>query len=102
MKSMMRDYSEKRDFMRMKVDSAIELRLPDRSRSLQGICRDLSGTGMGIEVAEAFEIGAELDACLPSSNANFPPFQTRVRVIRITRLDNGNQRLGVEIVNIND
>ena len=100
MNLMMRDYSEKRDYIRMKVDAQIELRTFHPERVLRGICKDLSGTGMAIEVEDAFQPGTELSTCLPSNNESFPPFETIVRVIRCTATANGRFLLGVEIIRV--
>ncbi|MGB1477302.1 MAG: PilZ domain-containing protein, partial [Marinobacter salsuginis] len=41
----MKDYSEKRDFHRMQVNSEIEI-TDSQGNSFKGVCRDLSATGM--------------------------------------------------------
>lgn len=98
MHSMIRDYSEKRDFIRMKVDSDIHLTDESGTLSLVGICRDLSGTGMQIEVKEAVSEGTTLFTELPSSNPAFPSFKTKVIVKRcIPSSTEGSFLLGTEI-----
>lgn len=93
-----RDYSEKRDFMRMRVNS--EITLYTGSKKIVGICKDLSGTGMLISVEEPLAIGAELTTALPSQNANFPPFETVARVLRVEQGDDGVYYIGLEIVEV--
>ena len=102
MNSIMRNHSEKRDFIRMKVDTQIELRLTDSEKVLHGICRDLSGTGMAVEVNEEFAEGTQLLACLSSNNSKFPPFEAKVQVIRSSPLANGRFLLGMEIQHVTD
>ena len=46
-----RNYDEKRDFIRMKMDTEVTLAL-DETQNVTGFCRDLSGTGMLIEVGQ--------------------------------------------------
>ncbi|MCK7543366.1 PilZ domain-containing protein [Marinobacter bryozoorum] len=77
----MRSYSEKRDFHRMQVNSEIQITDGD-GRSYSGICRDLSGTGMQLQVAECVPEGTLLHTVLPASSDDFPPFETEVRVLR--------------------
>jgi molybdopterin-binding protein len=77
----MRDYSEKRDFHRMRVNSEIQITTGD-GRVVAGICRDLSATGMQLFVEEPVEVGAELVTLILSSDDNFPPFESSVRVLR--------------------
>ncbi|MDG9667473.1 MULTISPECIES: PilZ domain-containing protein [unclassified Hahella] len=96
----MRDYSEKRDFIRMKVDSEIVLTIADTGRSLTGVCKDLSGAGMSIEIGEPFAEGAEFQTSLPSSNEAFPSFETIVRVIRCTPVSEDRYVIGVEITKV--
>ena len=98
MASIMRDFSEKRDFYRMQVNS--EVRITDSNgNQFQGICKDLSGTGMQIQSERAFEEGAELHALLPSSNDKFPPFESQVTVLRCTPSDDG-YLLGTSITEV--
>lgn len=77
----MRDYSEKRDFHRMQVDSGINVTDPS-GNTFQGHCRDLSGTGMQILLDQPMEEGTQLHTILPSSSDQFPSFETVVTVIR--------------------
>ena len=96
----MRDYAEKRDFIRMKVDSEITLRDSKSGTTCKGICRDLSGTGMSIEVRQPFQSDIQLNTSLPSNNEAFPSFDTTVKVIRCTDLGNETYMLGVEIIKV--
>jgi hypothetical protein len=94
----MKDYSEKRDFHRMRMNSEIEL-TDSEGTSFAGICRDLSGTGMQLFVERAFSEGAELHTLLPSTNDQFPPFETACRVLRCEP-DGEGYLLGVEILQV--
>lgn len=100
MNSIIRDYSEKRDFIRMKVDTEITLSYENSDQTIKGICRDLSGTGMLIEVDEPLPEGCELHTALPSNNEAFPSFETKVKVIRCNASENGKFLIGTEILNI--
>ncbi len=93
----MRDYSEKRDFIRMRVNAELTITREDNQNSTTGICRDLSGTGMLIEVAEAVPEGTRLFTSLPSQNESFPAFESQVTVVRCDPRDNGSFLLGVTI-----
>lgn len=91
----MRDYSEKRDFHRMQVNSEIQI-TDGEGRSFSGICRDLSGTGMQLYVESDIPEGATLHTLLPSASDQFPPFETEVRVLRAQPQGDGHL-LGVAI-----
>ncbi len=95
MSMIMRDYSEKRDFYRMRVNSEIEI-TDAEGRSFKGVCRDLSGTGMQIFTHGFIPEGATLHTLLPSTSDQFPPFETEVRVLRSMREGDGHL-LGVMI-----
>ena len=100
MSSIIRDYSEKRDFIRMKVDTEISLTFENSDNTMKAVCRDLSGTGMLIETNEPLVEGSEFNTSLPSSNEAFPSFETKVKVIRCRPAENGNFMIGTEILNM--
>jgi len=100
MNSIIRDYSEKRDFIRMKVDTEISLTFENSDNTMKAVCRDLSGTGMLIETNEPLTEGSEFNTSLPSSNEAFPSFETKVKVIRCRPAENGNFLIGTEILNM--
>lgn len=77
----MRDYSEKRDYHRMRVDSAVEITDENGIRT-NGICRDLSGSGMQVVVDRVFDEGMELDVMIPPADEQFPPFEAACKVLR--------------------
>lgn len=77
----MRDYSEKRDFHRMQVNSDIEIS-DGEGNAFTAVCRDLSGTGMQLYTERPVAGNTELYARLPSTSDQFPPFETVVRVLR--------------------
>ncbi|WP_250657945.1 PilZ domain-containing protein [Alkalimarinus coralli] len=98
--SIIRDYSEKRDFIRMKVDTEIRLSFENSDETMTAVCKDLSGTGMLIETSEALEENSEFHTSLPSSNPAFPSFETKVKVIRCEESDNNRFLIGAEILNM--
>jgi hypothetical protein len=98
MSEFMKDYSEKRDFHRMQMNSEIEL-TDGNGFSLPGICKDLSGTGMQLFVEKAFSEGDEIHTLLPSTSEQFPPFETVCRVLRCESEGDGFL-LGLEIVKV--
>ncbi|PCM45419.1 PilZ domain-containing protein [Marinobacter sp. ANT_B65] len=77
----MKDYSEKRDFHRMQVESEIEI-TDSNGHTFNGTCRDLSATGMQLFVSTPVAIGEELSTVLHPSSDQFPPLETICEVIR--------------------
>lgn len=96
----MRDYSEKRDFHRMQIDTDIEI-TDSNGRVFAGVCRDLSAAGMQIEVAERVALGSELHTTLHPTSDKFPPLETVCEVLRCEPHDEGFL-LGVNIVEVTD
>lgn len=97
----MRDYSEKRDFIRMQVETDIELFVGEEpARVLKGHCEDLSATGMSVRLEENLPMGTEVDTRLASHNPDFPPLETRARVVRCDTLEQGGVSLGLEILEV--
>lgn len=94
---------EKRDFLRMRVDSPVTMALADKEESMSGICRDLSGGGMLVEVEKALPIGTELEVTLASSYGHAPVLQAAAKVTRIIELpdsDAGRNRVGLRLTEI--
>jgi len=77
----MKDYSEKRDFHRMQVNSRIEI-TNSKGETVIGICRDLSAAGMQLFVDHAIAVGSELTTRLEGADDQFPPLETVCEVIR--------------------
>ena len=97
-----RTYDEKRDFIRMKVDTEITLSLDNNDQNVKGVCRDLSGTGMLIEVTEKVSEGITCSTTLPSSNEAFPALDASIKIIRCTEISEGKYQLGTEILAIDN
>lgn len=95
-------FSEKRNFIRMKIDTPADVTLSNAAGSLRGICRDLSGGGMLIETKTQLDIGSELQVTLESSHASSPMLKARAQVARIKTNPSGTFILGLEILEIVD
>lgn len=94
-----RNWDEKRDFIRMKVETQITLSLDDKI-TVDGFCRDLSGTGMLIEVDREVGAGTTCQTKLPSNNEAFPSLDATIKVIRCTQVSENKYQLGTEILEI--
>ncbi|MBS8241821.1 PilZ domain-containing protein [Marinobacter lipolyticus] len=77
----MKDYSEKRDFQRMQVNSEIEI-TDSKGQTFVGTCRDLSAAGMQLYVGQAVAVGEELQTVLRPTGDQFPPLETVCEVVR--------------------
>ena len=91
-------FDEKRNFLRMKIDTPVKISLHSDELELEGICRDLSGGGMLVEVQQALSLGAELDITLNVQNGY--PLSAHARIIRIIEQPDSRYILGLEVVEI--
>jgi hypothetical protein len=90
-------YDEKRDFIRMRVETLLTLTMDNRTVSCK--CVDLSGTGMCIETKEVLNIGDEAVAYLPSYQNQFEPLNACIRIKRVME-DGELNYYGAEIIEL--
>jgi c-di-GMP-binding flagellar brake protein YcgR len=99
----MSGYDDKRNFYRMMVNSPCELALlgdPAR-RTMQAICKDISATGMSLEIDQpTIEIGTLLDVSIESNSDQIPSLMAKAKVIRCTSETESSCLLGVQISEI--
>ena len=100
MESIDRTYNEKRDFIRMQVNSPLDIR--HEGKDYQGICKDLSGAGMLIETDQLFEIGAHLEISIQQQGETHLPFHATAEVTRIEGESGEGHILGLSIKEIRD
>lgn len=96
------DYDEKRNFIRMKIDTPANITVHAEHLDLQGICRDLSGGGMLVEVAQALPEGTEALITITSTHGHSPVLKAATRVARSTRGPGDGWTLGLEILSIQE
>ena len=96
----MLEYDEQRCFFRMMVNSDCVLSINDEesSRTVSAICRDLSATGMSLELDEPIEAGTQVDTKLESTNTQIPSLMTKSKVVRCTQQSDSSYIVGVEIL----
>lgn len=93
-----RNFSEKRDFIRMHVETPVTLSIDGQRFS--GTCLDLSSTGMQISTASTFKMGDRLDVHIPSVHRELKGLDAQTEVVRISVLEDGSQSLGLAILAI--
>lgn len=98
LQSIDKSFSEKRDFIRMQINSPVNIHFNDSV--IEGICKDLSGTGMQIETHREFAKGDEFKVCIASRGENYPQFNAIVSVLRIRSIDEQRWSVGVSIKEI--
>ncbi len=78
-----RDYQEKRNFIRMKVDTPAKVVVLSEGEQLEGICRDLSGGGMSVELNTTLPVGTEVEISIESGHGHNPMLQAKAIVTRV-------------------
>lgn len=93
-------YSEKRDFIRMKISAPLNAKLSMKTDVIEGLCRDLSGGGMQVETETAVAVGTELEVEISSGHGHNPTLKATAKVVRATQEDTQHYVLGLEIIKV--
>lgn len=97
-----RSYEEKRSFIRMKVNAAVDVKL-DQELKLAGTCHNLSGGGMLISLPDSLPLGSELEVTLSSNHGHSPMLRALTKVRRVQpEIPQQSCRLGLEILSLLD
>lgn len=91
-----RDYSEKRDFIRMRVDT--EVTLLHEGQVIAATCIDLSSSGMQVEAPQRFQVGDHLDVRIDSELAALRGLHASTEVVWIADQPGGAQKFGLRIL----
>jgi hypothetical protein len=85
----------------MMVNSVCELKIVDdeSTRSLQAVCKDISATGMSLEIDESsIEMGTMVNVYIESTNSQIPSLTAETKVVRCEAIDDNSCIVGVEIL----
>ena len=91
-----RDYSEKRDFIRMRVEAPVTL--VHAGQEIPALCLDLSSNGLQIEASCALSVGERVRVQIPSPHKELKGLDAETEVVRVSSLDDGKQAVGLAIV----
>ncbi len=92
-----RAYSEKRNFIRMQIDTPISVHVQTQNEELTGVCRDLSGGGMQVELNKALPVGSKMTVAISSPHGHTPMLEAKTRITRVIGGPNDRCLLGMEI-----
>lgn len=93
-----RDYSEKRDFIRMNIETAITLTQGDQH--YEATCLDLSSTGMQVVAATRLQMGDKVHVLIPSEHSELKGLEAETEVVRVAAHEDGRQSLGLAILSM--
>lgn len=95
-----KEYGEKRDFIRMTLNTEALIHLADQTPPLTAHCTDLSATGISLVAAQPLAKGTEVGVTIESPNEQFRSLDARARVLRCDARDDQNYQLGMEILSL--
>lgn len=93
-----RDYSEKRDFIRMTMDAQAQVYLDGETTPLVGQCGDLSATGMSLALDRPLPEGTQVRVQIQSPNEQFQSLNARATVKRCVNSDQEEGRYFLGLV----
>jgi hypothetical protein len=93
-------YSEKRDFIRMKISAPLNAKLSLNTEVIEGLCRDLSGGGMQVETSQSLPLDTELEVEVSSDHGHNPTLRAKAKVARTSEGENGGFLLGLVIMEV--
>lgn len=91
-----RDYEEKRDYIRMRVDADVSLIYA--GQIIPAVCVDLSSSGMQIEAPRAFKVGERLSVRIESEHAALKGLEADTEVVWVADGESQEQKLGLTIL----
>ena len=91
-----RDFEEKRNFIRMQMNSVAKLTI-DGSQTMDVTCQDLSASGLSLLSIQPIQLEAEVSVTIPSPNAQFQAMHSSGRVIRCDKQSESEYQIGIEI-----
>lgn len=93
-------YNEQRDFRRMTVDAPTKVVFvkDDTMVQVDAICKDLSATGLSLQVPQALLVGDLIEVIIHGQNV--APLDIKAKVRRVQALDDGNYLLGCETTSV--
>ena len=98
-----RSYQEKRNYIRMKINAPVRLTLAADGRTLKGLCRDLSGGGLLVELNTVLPVGTRAEVMIASSHGHSPMLNAVAEVTRVNakpEKDDTECILGLQIIEV--
>lgn len=90
--------NDRRVFRRMEIEAGVKIMKGDTE--LQGVCKDLSSTGMSIELTQSqLKEGDQIQVMLATQDSRFPPLNADATVLR-TSEQNGDFIVSVQFLTV--
>lgn len=94
------NYNDQRDFHRMAINApaTVVFVKDDAMQRASAICKDLSATGLSLQVGEPMLVGDAIEVVI--QGLNVAPLDVKAKVIRVEPLDDGEFLIGCEATSI--
>ena len=89
---------EKRDFERVKTNTAVTLFYGAPLKEVAGICINISDCGLGLELSAVVPIGTECHVKVHDGHQNRGPFQALIEIKHIHLISKERCQIGAAIV----
>lgn len=89
---------EKRDFERVKVNTAVTLYYDTPPKMVEGVCINVSDKGIGLELSSVVPIGTECRVKIHDGHKTRENFQALIEIKHILPLPKGRCRVGAAIL----
>lgn len=95
-------FDDKRNFYRMLLNSEVIVTIIDDEVNSQIVatCRDLSATGLAIEMSHPLDIGTHIKAKIEAANSNVQSLEVSGKVVRVVEETTESYIIAVEIEEI--
>ena len=97
-------YDDKRNFYRMMVNSPCQVQMVDSpsSQQISAVCRDISATGMSLELeSPSVEVGGLMEITIETNGEQIPSLVAKAKVVRCDADTDSSCLVGVEINEMN-
>jgi c-di-GMP-binding flagellar brake protein YcgR len=95
-----RVYDEKRNFIRMKINTLVQIR--SEGKQLVARCKDLSGSGMLILADESLPLGSTVEVCIEPETEKHQAFRASGEIVRVDPVNPAGYILGLSLTAIHD
>lgn len=95
-----RVYDEKRNFIRMKINTLVKV--SSEGKEFVARCKDLSGSGMLILAEESVALGSTVEVCIEPETEKHQPFRASGEVVRVDPVNPAGYILGLSLTAIHD
>ncbi len=93
------NYQDKRDYYRMMINSDVYITIkdPEFNSKLLATCRDLSATGIAVEIPHPIDLHTRVHVSIDSANHRIQPLEINGKVVRVQEEAPGCFLLGINI-----